>query len=62
MKKPGDKQQQLIPFAITNDPPDNRPPFDSKLFLMLGSLLLLSLLGGWLSWRFYQPRLHQREA
>jgi len=56
MKKPGDKQQQLIPFAITNDPPDNHSPFDLQLTLVLGLILLLSLLGGWISWKFYQPR------
>ena len=63
IKKPGDKQQQqLIPISITNDPPDDQPPFDIQLALMLGTILLLSLLGGWLSWRFYQPRLQPRGA
>jgi hypothetical protein len=63
IKKTGDKpKQQLIPFAITNDPPDDHPPFDMQLALMLGTILLLSLLGGWLSWRFYQPQLQQRAA
>ena len=58
MKKSGEKpQQQLIPFTITNDPPDNHSPFDMQLIMVLGLILLLSLLGGWLSWRFYQPRL-----
>jgi hypothetical protein len=58
IKKSGDKpQQQLIPFAITNDPPDNHSPFDMQLTLALGLILLLSLLGGWMSWKFYQPRL-----
>jgi len=61
VKKTGDKQQ-LFPFAITKDPPDNHPPFDNQMFLMLGSLLLLSLLGGWLSWKFYKPRYQQRVA
>ncbi len=63
MKKTADKpQQQLVPFAVTNDPPDDHPPFDTRLALMLGTILLLSLLGGWLSWRFYQPRLQHRGA
>ena len=57
IKKSGDKQQQLIPFAITNDPPDNHSPFDRQLTMALGLILLLSLLGGWLSWKLYQPRL-----
>jgi hypothetical protein len=60
LKKSGDKQQQLIPFTITNDPPDNHSPFDFQLTMILGVILLLSLLGGWVSWKFYQPRLHQR--
>jgi hypothetical protein len=62
VKKPGDKQQQLIPITITNDPPDNHSPFDMQLTLILGLILLLSLLGGWMSWKFYQPRLQQRMA
>lgn len=63
VKKTADKpKQELIPFAITNDPPDNHPPFDIQLALMLATILLLSLLGGWLSWRFYQPRLQHRGA
>ncbi|HMK26419.1 MAG TPA: hypothetical protein VK483_10340 [Chitinophagaceae bacterium] len=62
-KKTDDRpQQQLIPFAITNDPPNNNPPFDMQLIMMLGTILLLSLLGGWLSWRFYQPRLQPGRA
>jgi hypothetical protein len=56
IKKSGEKQQQLTPFFITNDPPDDHNPIDTRLILMLGFLLLLSLLGGWLSWRLYQPR------
>ena len=62
VKKTADQpQQQLIPFVITNDTPDD-PPFDFQLALMLATILLLSLLGGWLSWRFYQPRLQPRRA
>ena len=57
IKKTGDKQQQLTPFAITNDPPDNHSPFDLQLMLMVGMILLLSLMGGWITWRFFQPRL-----
>ena len=58
VKKTGDKlQQQLVPVAITNDPPDNNSPFDNQLALMLGTILLLSLLGGFITWKFYKPRL-----
>ena len=57
-KKPANKpQQQLVPVSITNDPPDNNSPFDMQLALMLGTILLLSLLGGFIAWKFYQPRL-----
>jgi hypothetical protein len=60
--KPADKKQNILPLVITDDPPNNNPPFDMQLALMLGTILLLSLLGGWLSWRFYQSRLQQRRA
>jgi hypothetical protein len=57
-KKTTDKPQlQLIPVAFTSDPPDNHSPFDMQLTLILGLILLLSLLGGWLSWRYYQPKI-----
>lgn len=55
-KKPGDKKLNFIPLTVIDDS-NNNPPFDMQLALMLGTILLLSLLGGWLSWRFYQPRL-----
>jgi hypothetical protein len=46
MQKTGDQpKQQLAPFVVTNDPPDDHPPFDNQLFLMLGTILLLSVLG-----------------
>jgi hypothetical protein len=62
MKKAWDKpQQELIPFTVTNDPPDD-PPFDLQLALMVATILLLSVMGGWLSWKFYQPRLQHRGA
>ncbi len=65
-KKPGDnktddKKLNVIPVTVIDDS-NNNPPFDMQLALMLGTILLLSLLGGWLSWRFYQPRLQQRGA
>jgi len=60
--KPADRKQNILPLVITDDPPTNDPPFDIQLTLMLGMILLLSLLGGWLSWRFYQPRLQQGRA
>ena len=60
--KPADKKQNILPLVITDDKPNNGPPFDMQLALMLGTIMLLSLLGGWLSWRFYQPRLQPRGA
>ncbi len=50
-------QQQFVPVATTNDPTDNNSPFDKPLALMLGTILLLSLMGGFITWKFYQPRL-----
>ncbi|MBC7874707.1 MAG: hypothetical protein H7Y01_11950 [Ferruginibacter sp.] len=55
-KKYRDNKLNFIPLTITDDN-NNNSPFDMKLALMLGCILLLSLLGGWLSWKFYQPRL-----
>lgn len=57
-KKTKNKKNNSIPFTIINDN-NNHSPFDMQLALMLGMILLLSLLGGWLSWRFYQPRLEK---
>jgi len=51
-----DKKLNFIPLTVIDDG-DNHPPFDGRMALMLGSILLLSLLGGWISWKFYQPRL-----
>lgn len=57
-KKTKNKKNNSIPFTIINDN-NNHSPFDMQLALMLGMILLLSLLGGWLSWRFYQPGLEK---
>ena len=54
-QKSKNKQYNIIPFAVRDDGNDNSP-FDMELALMLGTILLLSLLGGWLSWKFFQPR------
>jgi hypothetical protein len=56
-KKPVVKKHNILPLVITDDNPGNNSPFDVQLALMLGTILLLSLLGGWLTWKFYQPRL-----
>lgn len=51
------KQQQFIPAIIPQDPPaGNNSPFDPQLLFMTGSILLLSLLGGWISWKLYKPQ------
>lgn len=44
------------PFII-NDPPDNNSPFGPSFIFMLATILLLSLAGGWLTWRLYKPKL-----
>jgi hypothetical protein len=56
------KQQkhQTLPFIITGHSNNDHSPFDFQLLLMLGSLLLLSLLGGFLSWKFYRPRIQKQ--
>ncbi|MDZ4795585.1 MAG: hypothetical protein SGI83_15000 [Bacteroidota bacterium] len=52
------EQHNIVPFVTTNDN-DNNSPFDIKLALILGTILLVSLLGGWLSWKYYQPSLQK---
>lgn len=54
IKKEKTKNETFVPISF-NDSSGNSP-FDSKLYWMLGSILLLSVLGGWLSWKYYQPR------
>lgn len=49
----------IIPFVSTGDNNNNNSPFDIQLALILGTILFLSLLGGWLSWKYYQPRLQK---
>jgi hypothetical protein len=58
-KPPGKKQNIFLPAIPQNNSGDN-PPFDMQMALMLGSILLLSLAGGWLSWKFYQPRIQKQ--
>lgn len=53
-----DKKNNILPFSFKNDD-NNNSPFDRKLFLMLGTILVLSLLGGWFSWKYYQPQLQK---
>lgn len=50
-------KQNIVPLVVSYDKPGNNPPFDWELILMLGTIFFVSLLGGWLSWKFYQPRL-----
>ena len=57
-KNKKEEKNNIIPVSFTDDN-NNNSPFDRKLLLMLGSILVFSLLGGWLSWRFYQPRLQK---
>jgi hypothetical protein len=48
------ERNTLAPVHI--DGGSGNSPLDSQWMLMLGSILFLSLLGGWISWKFYQPR------
>jgi len=50
-------KQNIVPLVVSYEKPGNNSPFDRELVLMLGTIFLVSLLGGWLSWKFYQPRL-----
>lgn len=52
------QKNNILPVSFTGDDTNNSP-FDMKLLLMLGAILVLSLLGGWLSWKFYQPSLQK---
>jgi hypothetical protein len=53
--KEKENKELLFPATVISDPGNS--PFDDQLLLMLGAILALSLLGGWISWRFYQPKL-----
>lgn len=56
--KPTEKQELIpLPLPVDNDRPDNHSPFDSTLTIMLLSILGLSLLGGFISWKLYKPKL-----
>ena len=51
---------EIVNLSSLNDNNNtNNSPFDVQLVVMLGSLIALSLLGGWMSWKFYQPRLQK---
>lgn len=58
--KDTDKEMKnnIIPVTMIDNGSGNPgSPFDKTLGLMLGTILLLALVGGWLSWKLYQPRL-----
>lgn len=48
-------EQHSVPLAITVDKPNNHPPFDGTGLWILTVILMLSALGGWLSWKLYRP-------
>ena len=58
--KPVENKQNIIPLAIPQNSSGGNPPFDMQLALMLGSILFLSLAGGWLSLKFYRPRIQKQ--
>ncbi|HEV7783419.1 MAG TPA: hypothetical protein VGO58_19225 [Chitinophagaceae bacterium] len=55
-KKEKDKNKDNFASPVTSGDGPGNSPFDGKLVLMLGTILGLSLLGGWVSWKFYQPK------
>ena len=52
------KKNIILPVSFKNDD-NNNLPFDRKIFLMLGAILVLSLLGGWFSWKYCQLQLQK---
>ena len=53
-------KEQLTPAVITlHDDNNNDSPYGSTTLLIIGAILLLSLSGGWVSWKYYQPRLQK---
>jgi hypothetical protein len=53
------EQNIILPVIINDNSNNNNSPFDPQLVVMLGSILALALLGGWMSWKLYQPRLQK---
>ena len=50
------KENIIIPSFTDNN---NNSPFDKQLVWILALIFTLSLAGGWLSWKLYQPKLRQ---
>jgi hypothetical protein len=55
-KKLDKEKQQLLPLTFPDKGPGNSSPFDGQMLWMLTLLVALSLLGGWISWKFYKPQ------
>lgn len=53
------KQNTILPVAVTDDNNTPNSPFDISIAKALAGLLLLSLFGGWISWRFNLPQLQK---
>ena len=52
-----EQEKNIVPVPVMIEAPGSgNSPLDGKFFGMLGAILLLSLMGGWISWRSYQPR------
>jgi hypothetical protein len=56
-KKTSKPKSEQIPMIVTPGNPGNNSPFDGRIFMIVGLIFTLSLLGGWISWKFYQPAL-----
>lgn len=48
------ENNNIVPVGIDDN--DHYSPFDGKFVTILTCILLVALLGGWLSWKYYQPR------
>lgn len=60
MMTPETRENTILPLLqIPGDNPPGSSPFDGQLFLVLGLILVLSLAGGLLSWKLYQPGLQK---
>jgi len=52
-------KNMILPVITKENNNNNNTPFDNQLILILGTIIAVSTAGGWLSWKFYQPRLQK---
>ena len=56
-KKSSKQKKEYGPVVIPGGGGGNSSPFDGQLLLMISLVIGLSLLGGWVSWKYYKPQL-----